>query len=105
MPSVSTGLKELQYAMYACQDGATLDGVEDSDIIDEQFRLLCNMGGTFSASPSWPTCIVENCTALLTKSGYTSATVMPKAIDEKAIYSCSTDGQVCTNILLQLQFE
>lgn len=76
LPSTSTGLKEYMYAFYSCQPGAELNVVSE-DIIGGQFRVQCLEYGDWPANISWPECTVENCTALLNKTGFASNTAMP----------------------------
>ena len=62
--------------------------VEDNDaIVDGKFQLECKTGGIFEEAISWPTCIVENCTQLLTQSGYLgNETDLPVAVGSKVGY-------------------
>ena len=64
--------------------------VEDNDaIVDGKFQLQCKTGGVFedSTAITWPTCIVENCTQLLTQSGYVgNETELPVAVGSKVGY-------------------
>ena len=64
--------------------------VEDNDaIVDGKFQLQCNTGGVFEDSEAitWPTCIVKNCTQLLTQSGYVGdETEMPVAVGDEVGY-------------------
>ena len=64
--------------------------VEDNDaIVDGKFQLQCKTGGVFedSLAISWPTCIVENCTQLLTQDGYVgNETELPVAVGDKIGY-------------------
>ena len=51
--------------------------------------MECKTGGVFedSLAISWPTCIVENCTQLLTQSGYVgNETELPVAVGSKVGY-------------------
>ena len=70
-------------------DISSLD-VEDNDaIVDGKFQLQCKTGGVFedSLAISWPTCIVENCTQLLTQDGYVgNETELPVAVGSKIGY-------------------
>ena len=70
-------------------DISSLD-VEDNDaIVDGKFQLQCKTGGVFedSLAISWPTCIVENCTQLLTQDGYVgNETELPVAVGDKIGY-------------------
>ena len=88
----STEVLEFEYALFACQDGARF-AENEAEVEDNYFQLLCGANGEYAAEEeiSWPTCIVENCTALVEKAGYISATQMPIAVNEQATYQCEND--------------
>ena len=90
----STEVLEFEYALFACQDGARF-AENEAEVEDNYFQLLCGANGEYAAEEeiSWPTCIVENCTALVEKAGYISATQMPIAVNEQATYQCE-NGKV-----------
>ena len=76
--------------MYSCQDGAKF-AENEAEVEDNYFQLLCGANGEFAEEISWPTCIVENCTTLVEKAGYVSATQMPVAVNQQATYQCEND--------------
>lgn len=89
--SASTVAKEFDSATYLCNaDYALEDGVAD-------FKLACGQGGTFPASPTWPTCY-PLCTTALT----VPADAPYEAVEAstsvgaglKAPYQCTTSGEV-----------
>ena len=88
----SSEVLEFEYALFACQDGARF-AENEAEVEDNYWQLLCGANGEYAEEISWPTCIVENCTVLLEKEGYISATQMPIAVDEEATYQCQ-NGQV-----------
>ena len=62
-------------------------GVNNEGIVDGEFQLECKTGGEFDTQISWPSCIVENCTQLLTESGYVgNETELPIAVGERIGY-------------------
>ena len=61
---------------------------DNDDFVEGQFRVQCGQNGKYLVPIEWPTCIVENCTSLLTQEGYYSETVVPVAVDDVAIYKC-----------------
>ena len=65
----------------------SLDVEDNEAIVDGKFQLECKTGGIFEEAISWPTCIVENCTQLLTQSGYVgNETELPVAVGDKVGY-------------------
>ena len=60
----------------------------NDDFVDGQFRVQCGQNGKYPALPTWPTCIVENCTTLVTQEGYYSETVVPVTVGDNALYKC-----------------
>ena len=92
--TASANLKEYDTAVYTCLDGFTLANVTATGVSNNQFLLTCASGGSFPASPSWPTCKVGSCLTVPTMTGFNTTVVAPVVAGATVPYTCATDGQV-----------
>ena len=93
-PSASANLTEFGSAVYTCTTGFTLVNVTGAGVSNNQFLLTCGSGGTFPASPVWPTCKAESCTSVPTMTGFVTTAVAPIKAGAYVQYTCATAGQV-----------
>ena len=93
-PSASANLTEYSSAVYTCTTGFTLVNVTATGVSNNQFLLTCGSGGTFPASPSWPTCKATSCATVPTMTGFVTTAVAPVVAGLYVQYTCATAGQV-----------
>ena len=102
LDSTSTNLKEFDYAQYFCQDGATLDGVNNAGIDDgsadgtgvKKFLVECPADGVWPDATSvvWPTCDVKNCTSIPAVQGFEPTISAPVAVGDVVPLECANTG-------------
>ena len=98
--TTASGLKEFEYAQYSCKPGATLEHLSAADIVNNKFRVQCQLGGGWPSSINWPLCRVDNCVAppgpnKPYMAGFTKVSAQSSvAIGAKLEYSCQTGGDV-----------
>jgi hypothetical protein len=90
--SASTVSKEFEEALYVCQTGFWMDrSLPDLDDAKNVFILTCGAGGTFPATPSWPTCN-KNCKTPMLPPATSGLTERFKPTDvrykDKHFYKC-----------------
>jgi hypothetical protein len=104
MVSTSSGVLEYGHAVYECKDGAFFDeatSAGNAGIWDGKFHLECPVGGgSFPASPTWPTCTIRECVTLPDAANlpdFTPQTTPPVPAGWFADYLCTNPSHVISD--------